>query len=65
MRRRREAPLFLDRLQAELCLELWSTKKFDTAQIASFLDVPEPAICRTIQAARDLARDQVGKAVRA
>lgn len=48
--------VFLDADQAEACLELWSSKKFDTYDISRMLRVPEHAVCRLIQAARDLAR---------
>ena len=43
--------------EAEACLELWLSRKFDTFDIARFLGVPEHVICRTIQAARDVARE--------
>lgn len=56
MKRRQPRPAFLDQDQAEACLELWSSKKFDTNDIARILRVPEPAVSRLIQAARDLAR---------
>ncbi|NTE68375.1 hypothetical protein G6M85_22535 [Agrobacterium tumefaciens] len=42
---------------AEHCLRLWSTKKFDTSEIARFLSVHESVVCRTIQAARDIVRE--------
>lgn len=56
MKRREPRPVFLDQDQAEACLELWSSKKFDTNDIARILRVPEHSVCRLIQAARDLAR---------
>lgn len=56
MRRSQPRPAFLDQDQAEACLELWSSKKFDTNDIARILRVPEHAVSRLIQAARDLAR---------
>ncbi|NVP56069.1 hypothetical protein [Mycoplana rhizolycopersici] len=42
--------------EAEICLELWATKRFDTFDIARLLCVGEDAVARTIQAARDIAR---------
>lgn len=56
MKRHEPRPIFLDQDQAEACLELWSSKKFDTNDIARMLRVPEHAVSRLIQAARDLAR---------
>lgn len=56
MTRRRNYLLTAD--QAEQCLELWSCGKFDTFDIARFLRVPEHAVCRIIQAARDVARQK-------
>lgn len=41
----------LDSDQAKACLLLWRS-----AEIAQLLTVPEPAVCRLIQAARDVAR---------
>ncbi|CDN93673.1 hypothetical protein BN949_02828 [Agrobacterium tumefaciens] len=58
MKRSQPRPAFLDQDQAEACLELWSSKKFDTNDIARILRVPEHAVSRLIQAARDLARAQ-------
>ncbi|WP_421440683.1 hypothetical protein [Agrobacterium tumefaciens] len=52
----RSRTVFLDHDQAEAALELWASKKFDTNDIARILRVPEHAVCRLIQAARDLAR---------
>lgn len=46
----------LDARQAEICLGLWSTKQYDTFDIARLLNVGEDAVARTIQAARDVAR---------
>lgn len=56
MKPRQPRPVFLDQDQAEACLELWYSKKFDTNDIARILRVPEHAVSRLIQAARDLAR---------
>lgn len=46
----------LDARQAEICLGLWSTKLYDTFDIARLLNVGEDTVARTIQAARDVAR---------
>lgn len=46
----------LDARQAEICLGLWSTKQYDTFDIARLLNVGEDTVARTIQAARDVAR---------
>ncbi len=59
MKQRQPRLVFLDQDQAEACLELWSSKKFDTNDIARILRVPEHAVSRLIQAARDLARAPV------
>ncbi len=40
--------------QAGYVLELWQSKKFDTFDIHRMLRLPEPVVCRTIQAARDV-----------
>lgn len=58
MKRPQPRPVFLDQDQAEACLELWSSKKFDTNDIARILRVPEHAVSRLVQAARDMARAQ-------
>lgn len=47
----------LDADDAEHCLRLWSTKQFDTLEIAGFLKTHESVVCRTIQAARDIMRE--------
>lgn len=49
-------PPFLDSKQAEMAADLWATGKFDTADIAGFLDVHEAAVCRCLQAFRDMRR---------
>ncbi|PRD42356.1 hypothetical protein C5748_16310 [Phyllobacterium phragmitis] len=48
----------LDENEAQHALELWGTRKFDTHDIARFLRVPEHAVCRLIQATRDIMREQ-------
>ncbi|MDQ1185957.1 hypothetical protein [Agrobacterium larrymoorei] len=58
MTRRAIKGAYLDADQAEACLELWASRKFDTHDIHRILRVPEHAVCRLIQAARDLARMQ-------
>jgi hypothetical protein len=47
----------LDEDQARACLVLWKSGQFDTDDIRRLLNVPEPAVCRLLQAARDLARE--------
>lgn len=47
--------------EAEICLELWATKRFDTFDIARLLSVREDAVARTIQAARDIARQMYAR----
>ncbi len=42
--------------EAEICLELWATKRFDTFDIACLLGVGEDAVARTIQTTRDIVR---------
>lgn len=42
--------------QAELILVLWSTCRYDSLDIARLVQVSEAAVCRTVQAARDLVR---------
>ncbi|MFK0330887.1 hypothetical protein ACIQUB_07165 [Rhizobium sp. NPDC090275] len=51
---RRVGQYLIDADQAEHCLELWASKRFDTLDIARFLRIPEHVVCRTIQAARDI-----------
>ncbi len=46
----------LDARQAEICLGLWSTKQYDTFDIARMLKVGEDAVARTVQASRDVTR---------
>lgn len=41
--------------EAEACLELWASRKFDTNDISRLLGVHESAVARTVQAARDMA----------
>lgn len=53
----RRPQVFLNPDQVEHCLELWQCKKFDTVDISKFLRVPELAVVRTIQAARDIVRE--------
>lgn len=53
----RHAQVFLNPDQVEHCLELWQCKKFDTVDISQFLRVPEPAVVRTIHAARAISRE--------
>lgn len=50
--------IFLTASEAEICLELWATKKFDTAHIASFLRVKEHAVSRCIHPARGLRNER-------
>ena len=50
-------PCFLTADQVENCLTLWYRGGFDTFDIGRFLNVPEPAVCRTLQAARDVRRE--------
>ena len=50
----------LDSDQAELVLRLWRTRAFDTYDIARMVGGGEDAVCRTIQAARDVARELAG-----
>lgn len=53
----KHAPVpLLDSDQAKACLLLWRSAEFNTAEIAQLLNVSEPAVCRLIQAARDVAR---------
>jgi hypothetical protein len=42
--------------QAELILELWATKKFDTIEIGRLVCLHESVVSRTIHAARDMLR---------
>lgn len=48
---------FLTADQVEDCLALWYRGGFNTFDIGRFLNVPEPAVCRTLQAARDIRRE--------
>ena len=57
MKKRRDQML-LTAAEAEICLDLWATKKFDTAHIASFLGVKEHAVSRCIHLARGLRAEQ-------
>lgn len=45
---------FLTPDQVEDCLNLWYRGGFNTFDIGRFLGVPEHAVCRTLQAARDV-----------
>ncbi len=56
MRQMRRPFRMLTANEAEICLELWSTRRFDTYDIARLLCVGEDAVARTIQASRDVAR---------
>jgi hypothetical protein len=53
----RIAPIILTDQQAERVIRLWRTQQFDTVEIAEFVAAPEPAVCRLIQAARDVIRE--------
>lgn len=44
--------------EAVAALILWESRQFDTAEIAKLLRVPEPAVSRTIGAARALIADR-------
>lgn len=44
------------REQAELILRLWQTRQFDSSEIAHMARVHEAAVCRIVQAARDIRR---------
>lgn len=57
----KQRQVLLDADQAEHCLELWASGVFDTFDIHRFLRVPEPAVARTIQAARDIRRELEGR----
>lgn len=46
----------MDRLPALAAIILWRSGQFDTYDIATVLEVPEDAVCRTIHAARHVAR---------
>jgi hypothetical protein len=50
--------MFLTRNEATICLELWATQKFDTAHIASLLQVAEHKVSRCIHLARSI-RDEM------
>jgi DNA-directed RNA polymerase specialized sigma24 family protein len=40
-------------IKAVAAVALWQTRKFDTADIAAALDVPESEVCRVIHVARE------------
>jgi hypothetical protein len=42
--------------EAEMVLELWATKRFDTLDIARFSRLHESVVDRLIHAARDMTR---------
>ncbi|MGH6807604.1 MAG: hypothetical protein ACREEJ_12305 [Ensifer adhaerens] len=46
----------MDELKALAAVILWNSKHFDTYDIAEALGVGEDAVCRTIEAARHIAR---------
>ncbi|KOF17871.1 hypothetical protein AC244_16020 [Ensifer adhaerens] len=46
----------IDELKALAAVILWNSKHFDTCDIANALGVGEDAVCRTIEAARHIAR---------
>lgn len=50
----------MDQQAALAAIILWNSGHFDTADIGTLLNVKEDAVCRTLHAARDVARGRVG-----
>lgn len=42
----------MNMIKAVAAVALWRTGKFDTAEIAAALDIPEAEVCRVIHLAR-------------
>lgn len=52
-------------LQAKAALVMFESGHFDTADIAQVLRVPEAAVCRVLQASRDIVREMYRDGMRA